>query len=82
MKINWKTRVQNKVTLTAIVLAVITLVYQVLGMFGIVPNVSQNEVIEVATMVINLFVLLGIVVDPTTKGLSDSQQALDYTEPK
>lgn len=82
MKINWKLRFGNKVTLTAIVMAVIALVYQVLGVAGVVPAVSENTIVEIAGMVINLLVLLGIVVDPTTEGAGDSQQALTYTEPK
>lgn len=82
MKINWKLRLQNKVILTAIVLAVIALVYQVLGLFGVVPTVSQSDVVTTAGMVINVLVLLGIVVDPTTDGAGDSDQALTYEEPR
>lgn len=82
MKINWKVRFQNKVTLTAIVMAVIALVYQVLGIIGIVPAVAENVIIETAGMVINLLVLVGIVVDPTTEGARDSHQALTYKEPR
>lgn len=82
MKINWKLRLKNKVTLTAIVLAVIALVYQVLGLLGVVPAVSQDAIVEVAGMVINLLALLGIVTDPTTAGASDSQRALTYEAPK
>ena len=82
MKINWKVRFQNKVTLTAIVMAVVALVYQVLGIIGVVPAVAESTIVEVAGMVINLLVLLGIVVDPTTEGAGDSRQALTYTEPK
>ena len=47
MSINWKLRFQNKVTLTAIVLAVIGLVYQVLGLFGVVAPISQEAIIAV-----------------------------------
>lgn len=82
MKINWKVRFQNKVTLTAIVMAIVALVYQVLGIIGVVPAVAESTIVEIAGMVINLLVLLGIVVDPTTEGAGDSQQALTYTEPK
>lgn len=82
MKINWKLRLQNKATLAAIVAAIIALVYQVLGLIGVVPAVSQGVVEQTASMVINLLVLLGIVVDPTTAGTSDSAQAMDYDEPR
>ena len=82
MKINWKLRLQNKTTLAAIVAAGVALVYQILGLIGVVPAVSQDAVMQTASMVINLLVLLGIVVDPTTAGTSDSSQALEYDEPR
>ena len=82
MKINWKLRLQNRATLAAIVAAIIALVYQVLGLIGVVPAVSQDAVMQTASMAINLLALLGIVVDPTTAGTSDSSQALEYDEPR
>ena len=82
MNINWKLRFQNKVTLSAILLGVVALVYQILGMLGIAPEITQNEIGQVITMVIDLLVMLGVVVDPTTKGASDSEQAMSYTAPK
>lgn len=81
MNINWKLRFQNRVTLTAIVLAVIALVYQILGIIGIVPAVSQETIVQLAGAVINLLVLLGIVVDPTTDGIGDSDRARGYESP-
>lgn len=82
MNINWKLRLKNKVTLTAIVMGVIALVYQSLGLFGIVPSISQDMVVNWAGMVINILVLIGVVTDPTTNGMSDSTQAMEYSEPK
>ena len=82
MKINWKLRFQNKTTLTAIILALVALVYQVLGLFDVVPKISQDELTTVIGMVINLLCLLGIVVDPTTDGVSDSARALFYDTPR
>ena len=82
MKINWKLRFQNKTTLTALVLALVALVYQVLGLFGVVPKISQDELTTVIGMVINLLCLLGIVVDPTTAGVGDSVRALSYDKPR
>lgn len=82
MKINWKLRLQNKTTLTALVLALVALVYQVLGVCGVVPRVSQDQVTTIISMVINVLCLLGIVVDPTTAGVGDSTQALSYDTPR
>lgn len=79
---NWKLRLQNKATLTTLILAIVAFVYQMLGLFGVVPAISQNDVINIVGLVINLLVTLGIVVDPTTSGVTDSAQAMTYTEPK
>lgn len=82
MQINWKLRLKNKVTLTAIILGVVGIAYKILAMLGIVPAISENEVVEVVLLVIELLVLLGVVVDPTTAGASDSQQAMSYDKPR
>lgn len=82
MQINWKLRLKNKVTLTAIVLGVVGIVYKILAMLGIVPPVSENDVVEVMLLVVELLVLMGVVVDPTTAGASDSQQAMGYDKPR
>lgn len=82
MNINWKLRLQNKTTLTTLILAIIAFVYQVLGIFGIVPGIDQNTMVNTCGLIINLLVAVGIVVDPTTAGISDSANALEYTEPK
>ena len=82
MKINWKLRFQNKATLIAIVVQTVTLVYVVLGMFGIVPGIGEDQVKNLMYMLVELLCLLGIVVDPTTQGVCDSANALEYTEPK
>lgn len=82
MTINWKLRLQNKATLTALVMALVALVYQALGVCGVVPRVAQNQVTTIISMVINILCLLGIVVDPTTAGVGDSARALSYDEPR
>lgn len=75
MKINWKLRFKNKATLAAIVATAILLVQQ-LG-FKLPDNIN-----DVANTALTLLVLIGVVSDPTTSGLSDSAQALDYDQPK
>lgn len=82
MQINWKLRLKNKITLTAIVLGVVGIAYKILAMLGIVPPISENDMVEVVLLVIELLVLLGVVVDPTTAGASDSQQAMSYDKPR
>lgn len=79
--INWKLRLQNKVTLVSLILAVIELVYFVLDTAGIIPKVPQESIVRIAQMVIGILSLVGIVVDPTTEGFGDSSRALQYVEP-
>nr|DAO60485.1 MAG TPA: holin [Caudoviricetes sp.]DAP84012.1 MAG TPA: holin [Caudoviricetes sp.] len=82
MKINFKLRLKNKTTLVTLITLVVTLVYQALGLFGVVPTVAQSEIINTLGILINILVVLGVVVDPTTDGISDSSNALGYDEPK
>lgn len=80
--INWKLRFKNKTTLIAMIGVVITFVYQMLSLFGVTPKISQDTVVQLVSLIINVLVALGIVVDPTTHGISDSEQALNYQVPK
>ena len=82
MRINWRLRFQNKTTLVAIILQAVTLLYGVLALFDITPGVGQDEITNVLYILVELLCLLGIVVDPTTKGVGDSGNAMMYTQPK
>ena len=74
-KINWKLRLQNKVTLIAL-LGAIFLMAQQLG-FEVPKNIQDG-----VNTFVYILVLLGVVTDPTTAGLTDSERALEYYEPK
>lgn len=78
---NWKLRLKNKTTLVTLIAAALAFVYQVLGLFNVVPSVSEESLMNIATMVINLLCILGIVVDPTTPGVADSERAMTYDKP-
>jgi len=79
---NFILRLQNKATLAALIGAVVTFVYQALALFGIVPPISPDRIIDVFGLLINVLVIVGVVVDPTTQGFGDSAQAKTYTSPK
>ena len=79
--INWYVRFQNRPFVVAFCTAVIAFIYQILGMFGIVPPVAEDTIFQFVAIVANLLVGLGILVDPTTKGVADSVRAMSYTEP-
>lgn len=81
MNLNLKLRLKNRVTLLAIIGTVLMIVYTILGLIGITPSVTESQAADLAAMVVELLVLLGVVVDPTTAGVSDSQRAMTYVEP-
>lgn len=81
MKINWKLRIKNKTTLAALIGAIVSMVYIVLGIIGVVPPVSEHEVVEFASLALDILSTIGILVDPTTKGTGDSDRAMGYTDP-
>lgn len=81
MKINWRVRFKNKTWLLTFIAAVLTLVYRTLNVLGITPHVAQEQLVELATMLVGILVLLGVVIDPTTKGGGDSNAAMTYRTP-
>ena len=82
--INWKVRIKNKAFWVAIIPAVLLLVQVVAAVFGITIDLGEmgNKLLDVVNAAFGVLTILGIVTDPTTKGISDSQRALTYTEPK
>ena len=80
--INWKVRLQNKTWLLTMLAAIVAFMYQVLGLLGVVPAISQDQITQLIGLVVNILVALGIVVDPTTSSVTDSQQALRYDRPR
>lgn len=81
MNINLKVRLKNPVFWVTIVPAAVTFTYCMLGAFGIVPALSENAAVNIAIAIINALTTLGVLVDPTTKGVGDSERAMEYTEP-
>lgn len=81
MKINWALRFKNKQTLAALAAAVISAAYQVLGILGVVAPISQGSLIQLVGIILTVLAGFGVIVDPTTKGASDSKRAMSYREP-
>lgn len=78
MKINLKARLKNKAFLVSVIALLVSFVYHILAFFGITPAHGENEILELLGMAINILAVLGVIVDPTTEGLSDSERALTY----
>lgn len=81
--INWRVRVRNYwFWITAIPL-VILLFQQVAAIFGFEFDLSaiQMQLLAIVETVFLLLGLLGVTVDMTTKGVSDSDRAMTYFKP-
>jgi phi LC3 family holin len=78
MKIYWKARFKNKTFLITFITLVIAFVYQTLGVFDIVPSISEDNLVNVFTMLVNILAFAGVIVDPTTDGFNDSDRAMLY----
>ena len=76
MKINWKLRLKNKVTLIALITLTVNFIYSFLAEIGITPKIDSGTVLQFADYVIKLLAILGVIVDPTTEGIKDSDLAL------
>lgn len=83
-KINWTVRVKNKAFWVALIPAVLLLVQVVAAVFGFTIDLGDlgNKLLAVVNALFAVLAILGVVTDPTTAGVTDSEQALTYTEPK
>lgn len=81
MKLNWKVRFKNKTWLTMFISLVVGFVFNILRLFDIVPAVTENLVMNIVGQVLTFLGLIGVIVDPTTAGIEDSNRAMTYEEP-
>jgi len=81
--INWKVRFKNKNFWLSVIPALALVIQSVAMVFNIKIDLSVmvQRIIAVVNAVFALLVILGVVVDPTTAGIGDSERALKYTEP-
>lgn len=81
MKINWKVRFKNKVWLGSFLSLVIGFIYSLLALFDVFPAVTQNLVVQLLNQLLTFLGLIGVIVDPTTAGVGDSERAMGYEVP-
>ena len=92
MKINWKVRVKSPqfwIGLVGVIASPI-LAYLGLGFEDLTTWGSIGEVFAaffsnpylIGTVVMAVLSFIGVLTDPTTKGMGDSEQALTYEKPK
>lgn len=82
-KINWKVRFMNKSWVVAFVAALFVVIYAVGDLFGVHMDLTdvQDNVIKLIGAIFGMLSIMGIVQDPTTPGLVDSDRSLTYTVP-
>lgn len=82
--INWKVRIRNKNFWLALIPAVLLLIQTILVPFGYKWDFAglSKELTAIINAVFAVLSILGVVTDPTTAGVGDSEQALTYNEPK
>ena len=81
MRINWSVRFKNKVWLGSFLSLIVGFVYSMLALFDVFPEVTQSLVLQLINQVLTFLGLIGVIVDPTTAGLGDSDRAMQYIEP-
>ncbi len=82
MKVNWKARLKSGPFWMGVISAVVAAVFAIIPMCGVELSVTADQVLNVATLILMIPASIGIISDPTTKGLSDSQMALTYDKPR
>ena len=81
MKVNWKVRFKNATWLSMFISLIVGFVFNMLKLFDVVPVVTENTVATIAAQVLEFLGLIGVLVDPTTVGIGDSNRAMTYVEP-
>lgn len=78
MKLNIKARLHNKTFVVSIGTLVLAFVYQLLSLLDITPKISESTLANLLLIAVNFLSALGVLVDPTTSGFSDSERAMKY----
>lgn len=82
--INWRVRLKNKNFWVTFIPAMMMLVQVILSIFGYSFEVEkvQGKLLDLVDAVFTVLVIVGVINDPTTVGLSDSKTAMEYSQPK
>ena len=81
--INWKVRAKNKTFWLALIPAVLLFIQSVAALFGYSLDITEtnHKMVAVIETLFTVLSILGIVVDPTTAGINDSERAMGYERP-
>lgn len=75
--LNLKIRLKNKTFIITMMTTIIAFVYQLLAQFEIVPKITKDQIMQALMLIVNILAGLGILVDPTTAGVKDSERVLE-----
>lgn len=80
--INWLIRFKSKKFWVSFIPAMLLLVQVILVPFGYDFQIEpiNSQLLAIVNALFVVLALLGIVVDPTTEGIADSEQARKYTK--
>ena len=80
--INWKVRLKSGPFWLGVASAVIMAVFYILDLCGAAPALTGSQIIEAVRLLLTIPATIGIISDPTTKGVQDSKLAMSYDKPK
>lgn len=74
MKLDLKARFRNKTFVSALFALLLTLAHQIGAMFGLDLTFINGKITEVFATLLLILVLLGVIIDPSTEGISDESK--------
>ena len=82
-KINLKVRLKNPAFWLTFIPAVVSFVYSFLAVTSdTIPKISENELLNIITPIVTALTTLGVLVDPTSKGICDCEHCMNLNDPK
>ena len=80
-QINWKVRFRSKTFLASLFALLLVLAQQIASVFGVDITLYSEHATDIFNTVLTILALVGVVHDPTTPGVNDSQRAMSYHKP-
>ena len=82
--VNWRVRIKNKNFWITFIPAILLLIQVVANVFGFTIDLGEigGKLLAVVDAAFAVLTIIGIVNDPTTAGIKDSENAMSYTKPK
>ena len=88
MKINWKVRFKNPLFYAALILAIVAPIGVSFGVhledlttWLMVLDIAKKAILTPHLVITVFIAVVAFLIDPTTRGLKDSPQAMKYKEP-